>query len=165
MKRHIAQLGLTLTLAAMVAACSNTPRLSPTQRLELFRANAGEPVSSFSMLGRSFSSWSSLGNQSLAVWTRPGQAYLLELTSPCLDLNFATAISISNMMGRVSSGFDSVYVRGGAGAGNPMRLPCRINTIRPVNVATLRQDTGEAKDGADSIERPADQQQGQPTQQ
>jgi hypothetical protein len=159
MKRHIAQLGLTLALAAMVAACSNTPRPSAAERLEAFRANAGEPVSSFSMLGRRFSSWSSLGNQALAVWTRPGQAYLLELNSPCLDLNFATAISISNMMGRVSSGFDSVYVRGGLNS--PMRLPCRINSIRPVNVAALRQTNGDSEEGAEVIDRPAEEQQGQ----
>jgi hypothetical protein len=160
MKRHIAQLGFTLALAAMVAACSNTPRPSAAERLEAYRANAGESVSSFSLLGRRFSSWSSLGNQALAVWTRPGQAYLLELDSPCLDLNFATAISISNLQGRVSSGFDSVYVRGSVN-NSPMHLPCRIKSIRPVDLAQLRQANGDSEEGADVIDRPAEEQQGQ----
>ncbi|MDR0779797.1 MAG: DUF6491 family protein [Pseudomonadales bacterium] len=160
MKRHIAHVGLTLALVALAAACTNTPKLTPAERLALYRANAEEPVSGFSMLARNFNSWSALGDQALAVWPQPGQAYLLELGSPCLDLNFANAISISNLMGRVSSGFDSVYVRGSGGTPS-MRLPCRIDSIRPLNLAALREASNAAHTGADAIERPAEQQQAQ----
>jgi hypothetical protein len=156
MKCHIAQLGLTLALAVMASACSNTPKLSSAERLALFRANAGEPVLSFSLLGGGkFNSWTSLGDEALAVWTRPKQAYLLELTAPCLDLEYATAISISNLGGRVSSGFDSVYIRGGAP--NPMRLPCRINKVRPINDTVLRdaekQLQQQKRTGATAVDR------------
>ena len=71
------------------------------------------------------------------VWTKPSQAYLLELYGPCTDLDYAPAISLSNMMSRVSARFDNVYVHGGGGGS--MRMPCRIETIRPLDVKGLKQ--------------------------
>ena len=50
------------------------------------------------------------GDSALAVWTRPSEAYLLELSGPCPDLSYA-AIGLTSSMGRVSSRFDKVLVR------------------------------------------------------
>jgi hypothetical protein len=41
------------------------------------------------------------------------------------------------MMSRVSARFDSVYVHGGGSSS--MRIPCRIETIRPLDVKALKQ--------------------------
>ena len=40
------------------------------------------------------------------VWTKPSEAYLLELYGPCSNLGFAPAITLSNTMGQVSARFD-----------------------------------------------------------
>jgi hypothetical protein len=140
MKRKLAMLALALSLAA----CSTT-RLTEAETLALYRANASEPVKDFQYLGH-ISGWSPVNDSALAVWTKPNQAYLLELFGPCTDLTSAPAITLSNMGNRVSARFDNVYVLGGGPRG--MRMPCRIETIRPLNVKALRQaqkDLREAK--------------------
>ena len=62
------------------------------------------------------------------------------------DLEYSPAISLSNMMSRVSARFDTVTVLGGVGGS--IRIPCRIETIRPLDVKALKQaqkDLREAK--------------------
>ena len=140
MKRLFLSLALTLSLGA----CSTT-RMSDAETLALYRTHAGEPVKDFQYFGH-INGWTPLGDSALAVWTKPNQAYLLELYGPCTDLDYAPAISLSNMMSRVSARFDNVYVHGGGTSG--IRLPCRIDTIRPLDVKALKQaqkDLREAK--------------------
>ena len=134
----------TMLLAtALLAGCATTGRLGDAERLQLYRAHAGAPVRDFHYF-TSFNGWTALGDSALAVWTRPSQAYLLELFGPCTDLGYAPAISLSNSMGRVSSRFDSVHVLGGGG-NTTMRIPCRIETIRPLDVKALRAAESEAR--------------------
>lgn len=131
-------------LALLLAACS-TNRLSDADTLALYRSHAGDPVKDFQYFGQ-VNGWTPLGDTALAVWTKPSQAYLLELYGPCFDLDYAPAISLSNLGSRVSARFDSVQVVGG-GTGS-IRIPCRIETIRPLDVKALRQaqkDLREAK--------------------
>ena len=146
MKRTLLLLALTLSLGA----CSTT-RMTGAETLTLYKSHAGEPVKDFQYLGR-ISGWSPLGDSALTVWTKPNQAYLLELYGPCTDLDFAPAISMSNMTGRVSARFDSVYVHGGGPSS--VRLPCRIETIRPLDVKALKQAQKELRD-AQMVEREA----------
>jgi hypothetical protein len=56
-------------------------------------------------------------------------------------------------MGRVSSRFDSVHVLGGGSS--TMRMPCRIETIRPLDVKALKQAQQELRE-AKVVEREAD---------
>ncbi|MFT3761753.1 MAG: DUF6491 family protein [Pseudoxanthomonas sp.] len=144
MKRLVFRILLSACMVAAVVACASLPRQTNAERLALYRAHAGEPVKDFQYFG-SLNGWNPLGDQALAVWTRPSQAWLLELTGPCRDLDSAPAIGISNLMGRVSR-FDSIEVLGG-GPG-AFRVPCRIDTIRPLDVKALKQaekDLREAK--------------------
>ena len=131
MKRLLA----SAVMACALVACATTGRMTSAERLDLYRAHAGEPVKDFQYFG-SLNGWTELGNSALAVWTRPNQAYLLELGGPCLELDFAPAISITNLMGRVSTGFDKVLVLGGPDTG--VRVPCRIQSIRPLDIKALR---------------------------
>jgi hypothetical protein len=150
MKPAIPRLGLLLGAAVAVAACSSYPKQTDAERLAMYRAHAGQPVRDFQILGSSLVGWAPLGDSALAVWTRPNQAYLLDLFGPCLDLDYAPAISLSNMMGRVSARFDSVYVHGGMR--NPTRMPCRIDAIRPLDVKALKQAEKDLRE-ADPVER------------
>lgn len=139
MKRIVILLALVLVLGA----CASSPRVSDADNLALHRTNAGEPVPDFQYLG-SLSGWSPLGDRALVVWTRPSQAYLLELMGPCTDLDYAPAISLTNSIGRVSARFDSVNVLGGPGS--TLRIPCRIETIRPLDVPALKQARQEMRE-------------------
>lgn len=125
-------LGVVIAAMALVGCASS--KLTVEDRLQLYRQHAGEPVKDFHYSGR-LDGWTELGASALAVWERPTQAYLLELDGPCTDLEYAAAISISHWMGRVSARFDHVIVRG---APTGLRLPCRIQTIRPLDTRALK---------------------------
>jgi hypothetical protein len=64
------------------------------------------------------------------VWTRPSEAYLIEVLPPCEDLRFATRIGITSMLHTVySRRLDYVKVHG---------WRCAIEQIRPVDYARLQ---------------------------
>ena len=147
--RSAAPLALAAALVAMTAAgCATDAGLRDEQRLALYRQHAGEPVASFQYFGR-LSGWTPLGDRALAVWTRPSQAYLLELTGSCLDLEYANAITVTHQSGRVHARFDDVLVLGT----NTMRIPCRIEQIRHVDGAALKQAEREMREAVETMDR------------
>ena len=144
---------LLLTSLLLMTACAEQPRMTPAERLELYRAHAGEPVSGFQYTG-SLWGWRSLGDGALAVWTRSNQGYLVELTGRCQDLAFALSIGLtSSMGGRVSAGFDRVIVRLPTNR-SPNRVGCTIRTIRPINTQVVKESKGDLGEG-DITERDA----------
>lgn len=143
---------ILLCLFATLAACASTPRMSGTERLAMYRAHAGAPVKDFSYFGN-INGWQPLGNAALAVWTKPSEAYLLDLTGPCQDLEFAPAIIISNFAGRVSN-LDRVRPVGGGGG--PMRMSCRIKTISPLDLKSLKADEEMRKADTEAREEAGD---------
>src|SRR5689334_25246928 len=100
-----------VALALAVSACA-TDRMSDNDKLALYRAHAMAPVGSFRYLNR-IDGWTPLGDSALAIWTRPNEAYLLEVDGPCTDLDFAQAIGLTSQMGIVYSRFDKVIPRSG----------------------------------------------------
>ena len=146
------RLCLLLALGFALTACATIPKQTDAEKLALYRAQAGEPVKDFRYFG-SINGWNPLGDSALVVWTKPNQAYLLELYGPCSNLGFAPAITLSNTMGQVSARFDSVNVHGGGSS--HMDIPCRIQTIRPLDVKGLKQAQQELRE-AKLVERPAE---------
>ncbi len=133
-----------LLLALALTACASTG-MNQAEKLATYRAHAGEPVSSFRYFG-SINGWTPLGDRAIAVWTKPSEAWLLELSGPCPDIEYAPMISVTNQFNRVSAKFDKVIAQG-AGAG--MRIPCRIETIRPLDVKAIKQAEKTARDQPD----------------
>ena len=134
----------SLLLAVSASACASTG-MSDSDKLATYRAHAGEPVSSFRYFG-SINGWTSLGDEAIAVWTRPSEAWLLELTGPCPDIEYAPMIGVTSQSNRVSAKFDKVIAQGG---GATMQFPCRIETIRPLDVKAIRQAEKTARDQPD----------------
>lgn len=125
----------------LMAGCASTPSLSDAQERALYDAHAGAPVDKFRYFG-SFNSWTELGDDALVVWTRPSEAWLLDLYGPCPDLEFAHTISVSSTFNMVSARLDSIT----AHANNSMQIPCRIQQIRPVDVEALRAAQREVRE-------------------
>ena len=125
---------LLIAVAVMLsmAGCA-TNRLGDAERLAIYRAHAGAPVSSFHYF-TGLNGWTPLGDSAVAVWARPNDVYLLELHGPCPDLDFAQAISVTSQMGTVSARFDKVMVLDR----DAMSMPCRIREIRPVDIKAIR---------------------------
>ena len=136
-----------LVLSLLFAtACADQTRMSPAERLDLYRAHAGEPVSSFTYTGILWG-WRSLGDGALAVWPRSNQGFLVELTGRCQDLQFAHSIGLtSSMGGRVSAGFDRVIVHRPTNM-TPSRVGCTIRTIRPINTQVVHETKGDLGEG------------------
>ena len=141
---------LSILFVPMLAACATDSAQRDAAKLALYRAHAGAPVRSFHFFGR-LDSWTSLDARTVAVWTRPSEAWLLDLDGTCNGLEFTPFIGLTSSAGTVSARFDKVLVRDGS----PMRnLPCIIETIRPLDVKAIKQaERGEH----DATQAPADQ--------
>lgn len=133
-------LALALCASVVLSACASTG-LRDAEKLALYRTHAGESVGSFNFTGR-LSGWTPLGDSALAVWTRPSQAYLLELSGPCNDLEYASAIGLTSSVNRVHERFDKVLVR----SPSAINIPCFIQTIRPLDVKALRASEQELRE-------------------
>lgn len=133
----------------LVTACASSPQMTREERVEWYRANAGEPVRSFFYSGH-LRGWTALDDRSIALWTRSNEAFLIEFFPRCPDLAFASTITISNQIGRVNAGFDSVTVRRASGGIGGVR--CRIETIRPINTQVVKEPKRNLQD-AQLVER------------
>lgn len=115
---------------AALAACSSVPRAErEAQRRADYEAAAGPNQRSFRFFNNLWS-WEPLGNDLLAVYTRPNEAWLLTV-SGCTDLEYTSAIGLTSNLHQVSVGFDKVLT-------GRRDFPCFITAIRPVDVRLLK---------------------------
>ena len=120
---------LTGVAASLLVACSSVPYAQRMQaRQAAYAAAAGAPVTHFNFT--TLYSWESLGDSQLAVYTRPNQAWLLDVPPYCPQLDYRNTIALTSNMNQVSVNFDRVLT------GSP--IPCTIKQIRPVDVTRLR---------------------------
>jgi hypothetical protein len=131
----------TIVALGLTACAAFGDRISDDERLEIYRSHAGEPVKNFQYFGR-LNGWTPLGDSALAVWSRPNEAYLLELSGRCPDLDFASAISVSNQAGRVYARFDKVQAIGASS----IPIPCQIAEIRPLDEKGIKQAEKDRRD-------------------
>ena len=107
MKSSLAILAL---LATALTACASTG-MSDTDKLALYRSHAGARVDSFHYFGQ-INGWTSLGDSAIAVWTKPNEAWLLDLAGRCPDIEYTPVIGVTSQFNRVSAKFDKVIARG-----------------------------------------------------
>jgi hypothetical protein len=140
---------IALAATLLLAACASAPQMTREERIDWYRANAGEPVRSFFYSGH-LRGWTALDERSIALWTRSNEAFLIEFFPRCPDLAFASTITVSNQIGRVNAGFDSVTVRRASGGIGGVR--CRIETIRPIDTRVVSESKRDLKQ-AELVER------------
>lgn len=133
----MAILSASLAGLALAGGCATGQGLPENDRLARYRAHAGAPVDSFHYFG-DLHAWTPLGDDALVVWTRPHEAYLLDIAGPCPDLGFASAIGLTNQSGRVYARFDKVIPA--RLRGSSQSIPCHIEAIRPLDVRALRAE-------------------------
>ncbi|MGL6291010.1 MAG: DUF6491 family protein [Silanimonas sp.] len=134
---------LAATCGAL-AGCASKGSSAATEReaasLARYEAAAGEPTNSFRFFR--LDGFTVLGENALAVWASPRQAWLLTVEEPCTELRWSLALNITSFSGRVFTRSDSVQ-------------GCRILTIRPVDVAVLRESEKAARSEIKVQEREA----------
>lgn len=124
---------LPATLLLMLAGCASTPYAQPrADRLAAYEAAAGAPVPSF-RFAASLYSWEPLSDDQLVIFTRPTQAWLLDLAA-CQNLNFTNSIGLTSNLNQVSVNFDKVLTQ-------RSHFPCTISQIRPVDLKAMKAAT------------------------
>jgi hypothetical protein len=136
----------------LVTACATLAPMTPVERLEFYRANAGEPVGSFHSPARLWG-WRALGDSALTVWTSKSQGFLLELAHQCPEMAVASSIGLTTRNEQVAAGLDSVLIQGRGGAGSVSG--CRIDTIRPINTRVVKESRIDLHDADLLIRDPA----------
>lgn len=148
-KRWLPMMLVATSILLLGACAANQARSQQDQaHLAAVHAAAGKPVGSFSLAVSTLYSWEPLSNQELLVYTRPRQAWLLNV-GLCPQLPFTVAIGLTSHVGQVNTNRDSVLVRRGD-------FPCHIQSIRPVDVKQLRQQTKQ-RSGGKVVSESADQ--------
>lgn len=141
-RSSLAFLVLLAACMASLGACATTgPSERDAQSLAMYNAHAGAPVDKFRYYGR-LTRWQPLGDEALAVWTRPNEAWLLDLTGTCQDLEYTHAIGLTDNLGMVHARFDKVLVLSRAS----VNLPCHIARIRPLDVKALKAAQSDARE-------------------
>lgn len=143
---------LQAVLAGLVLAGCASSGPGDAEKLAVYRAHAGEPVTSFRIFGR-LNGWTALGDSAVAVWTRPREAWLLELTGSCPDLPYSHSISVTSSMNRVHARFDKVQPLGSPA----MRIPCHIREIRPLDVSAIREAERDMRAGGEVVDQPREE--------
>ena len=122
---------IVAVLAAGTVACSSVPYAQrEQQRQAAYLAAAGTPVQHFRFMS-SLWSWEPLSDSQVVIYTRPNQAWLLDLDGACQNLQYTNAIGLTSSFGQVSTRFDKVLT-------GRRYIPCTIQQIRPVDVARLK---------------------------
>ena len=130
-----------LLAALAVSGCATNAGLRDEERLTLYRNHAGEPVDSIHYSGR-YNGWTPLSDGAFALWTRPSQAWLVELYSPCSEIDYADTIGFRDVNGRLSARFDQVYV----GSHSLIPISCTIKEIRPLDIKAIRAAEKKARE-------------------
>jgi Family of unknown function (DUF6491) len=133
----------------LVTACATSPTMTPAERLEFYRANAGDPVRSFDSPARLWG-WRALGDSALTVWTSKTQGFLLELANRCPEMAVASAIGLTTRNDQVAAGLDSIVMQRRGSTGTP--VTCRIDTIRQINTRVVKESKRDLHD-ADVVDR------------
>lgn len=120
---------IVLFLLAMLAGCVGIPNgQHRSERQAAYLAAAGAPVGHFNFTG--FYSWEPLSETQLVVYTRPTEAWLLDLFG-CQNLLYSNSIGLTSNLNQVSATFDKVLTLRGD-------VPCTISRIRPVDVKRMK---------------------------
>jgi hypothetical protein len=128
-------------LAALMSGCASNAAQRDAERLALYRSHAGQPVDSIQYFGR-YNGWTPLGEGAFALWTRPSEAWLIELHAPCVEIDYADTIGFRDTNGRLNARFDQVYV----GSRSLIPISCTIREIRPLDVKAIRADEKRLRD-------------------
>ena len=122
------------TLFVTACATDGNSALSRETRKERYNKFAGEPVRQVRMIN--LHSWTNIDRHQVVLWTNAREAYLVDLFSPCLNLDRAMAIGVSNFGNTVYARSDAIVVGGER---------CLIDQIRPIDTKALKEDQRNAR--------------------
>ena len=142
-------LAITIAVASLGAACATDASLRDAERLALYQAHAGAPVRSFQYFG-SLNGWTPLGEEAVALWTRPNEAYLLSFNGTLPGPGFRVRDQRDQP---VRAPCTRSSTRWSCSAAARSTIPCYIREIRPLDVKAIKQAEREMRANARVMER------------
>ena len=116
---------ITFAVAMIAPAAVAGPH---ADRLAAFEKFAAAPVSTFRY--ERLTGFETLADNTIAVWTRVNEVYLIKVRPPCPQFDYAQTIGINGSQANVvSARFDAVQFDGDR---------CMIESIRPVDYKAMR---------------------------
>jgi len=135
-KQNFWQGVVLLTAALLIAACSGIPRRDrDKEALEQYLQYAGPPVDHISTFNH-YNGWQAVGYYQVVLWSGVDDAYLVTVSAPCENLQFANRIGVTQTSDSIYTKFDALLVHG---------WRCNITEIRPINYLQMRQDQREQR--------------------
>lgn len=125
------KLVLLVVAAIVTAGCSGIPRRDGDQeQLERYLRYARDPVDHITIIGNS-DNWQAVGQYQVVLWANINDAYLLTVSPPCENLQFAQRIALTRTTDTVYARLDAIVVK---------HWRCQITEIRPIDYLQMRRD-------------------------
>ena len=122
---------LLLLAATLTASCSGIPRRDRDQeQLDRYLRYAKAPVDHVTIIGH-YDNWQAVGQYQLILWANINDAYLLTVSPPCDNLQFAPRIGLTKTADTIYARLDAVVIK---------RWRCQITEIRPIDYLQMRRD-------------------------
>ncbi|MBS0570169.1 MAG: hypothetical protein JSS28_06160 [Proteobacteria bacterium] len=126
--RHIPMLAIVALCVALPAHADTAAYMA--QQLARYEKYALAPVARFPMV--SLWQWQVVGKEKVVVWSAINTAYLVTVYKPCINLDWARGIGITqNTSMHVDARFDSIVFD---------HQNCRIEKIQPLDYKALLRD-------------------------
>ena len=120
-----------LLTAVLAAGCSGIPRRDRDQeQLDRYLRYAKAPVDHVTILGH-YDNWQAVGQYQVVLWANINDAYLITVSPPCENLQFAQRIGLTRTADTIYARLDSIVVR---------HWRCQITEIRPIDYLQMRRD-------------------------
>jgi len=122
---------LLLLAAILTDSCSGVPRRERDQeQLDRYLRYAKAPVDHVTFLGN-YDSWQAVGQYQVVLWTNINDAYLITVSPPCENLQFAQRIGLTRTTDTIYARLDAIVVK---------HWRCQITEIRPIDYMQMRRD-------------------------
>ena len=122
---------LLLATALLAAGCSGIPRRERDQeQLDRYLRYAKAPVDCITNLGH-YDNWQAVGQYQVVLWANINDAYLITVSPPCENLQFATRVGLTQTAHTIYARLDAIVVK---------HWRCQITEIRPIDYLQMRRD-------------------------
>jgi len=122
---------LLLSAAILAAGCSGIPRRDRDQeQLDRYLRYAKAPVDHITLLNNS-DNWQPVSKYQVVLFANVNDAWLITVSPPCENLQFAPRIGITRTANTIYARFDAVLVK---------HWRCQITEIRPIDYLQMRRD-------------------------
>lgn len=127
--RYVSVLPMSVVFLAGCASAPSTQRLAQHQA-DVIGA-AGAPVASIDFFMPW--SWERIDAAQVVVYSRAGEAWLVDLNQGCQDFGRSQSLLFSASMNRIKAGFDTL-----SAVNVGPTVTCQVRQIRPLDVVQLR---------------------------